>query len=103
MYCVLWQYKVTVENQQHFEKKYGVGGVWHALFSTSTDYLGSQLCKNVDDPQGYVLLDTWKSRDAYVDFLKKQEEAYQHLSKQLEDLYVKEIRLGDFESANVTL
>lgn len=103
MYNVLWQYKVTVENQQHFEKKYGTGGVWHALFSTSTDYLGSQLSKNVDDPQGYVLLDAWKNKDAYVDFLQKQEEVYQHLSNELKNLYDKETRLGDFESADITL
>lgn len=100
MYCVVWQYHVTVEHQKEFEKEYGAGGVWHTLFSNSTNYLGSQLCKNIDEQQVYVLIDMWKSKNVYLNFLQENESLYQRLSKQLEDLYVKETKLGDFESNN---
>lgn len=98
MYCVVWEYEVEEEKQHDFEREYGAKGVWSKLFSTSTNYKGSQLSKCIDSDQLYLLLDWWEDAACYHTFLKENETAYANFSKRLASLYRTETRLGEFES-----
>ena len=98
MYCVVWQYEVRADQQDLFEYTYGPKGAWSQLFSTSKQYEVSQLSKCLDRENEYLLLDWWKDATSYQAFLKDNESTYASLSSQFENLYVKEVRLGAFES-----
>lgn len=97
MYVIIWKYKVTDAQREHFEREYGVAGVWSRMFSASGDYLGSILSRVTQGNNEYILLDQWTSRTAYESFLEAGAAEYQSLSSRMSSLYSVEQRVGAFE------
>ncbi len=96
-YSVIWKYKVKLENIKIFEHEYGFEGTWFKLFSESKEYKGSFLHKSETEPNTYLLIDTWTSKQAYEDFKKLKQDAYNELSSKFEYLYDTEEKIGSYD------
>lgn len=95
-YSVIWKYKVKPDSLEHFEFEYGPNGTWNKLFVQSENYGGSFLYKSDEDPQTYMLIDTWVSKHAYEDFINENQKVYSEISAGFENLYLTEEKVGSF-------
>ena len=99
MFRIIWRYQVAAAQQPVFESTYGSSGAWAKLFTQSCAFLGTDLFKSVQaDFLSYIVIDQWKSREDYLNFLLLQADAYQQLSEQCKKYYKAEERLGEFLS-----
>jgi heme-degrading monooxygenase HmoA len=96
MYVVIWRYRVDPAQLGKFEKAYGPKGEWAKFFSTSTDYLGTELLADDERPGEYVTIDRWKSEEAHSAFLGEHEADYDRLDRRFEALTLSESRLGAY-------
>lgn len=96
VYSVIWKYQIQPEHRGTFEKEYGSTGTWADLFQQSEYYRGSFLHKDEDEPNTYVLIDTWVNKQTYEDFKKQNAQRYNELSKQFEYLYATEEKIGGY-------
>ena len=99
MYVVIWRYKVDPAHLAKFEKAYGPKGEWGKFFSTSKDYLGTELLADDERPGEYVTIDRWKSEEAYSAFLSENEADYGRLDRKSEALTLSEARVGAYGPA----
>lgn len=91
MYIIIWKYIVEFENQVEFELEYGTGGAWNSFFRKSKKYSGSHLILFDKSIGAYLLIDTWKNKESYENFIKKKE--YSNINSMFEHLYLTEKRL----------
>ena len=98
-YQALWEFQVKPDAISAFEATYGPDGAWAQLFHHSTDYLGTDLIRDLDHPERYLTIDRWTSREALHQFKHDHQSAYQELDLQCESLTEREFFLGEFESA----
>jgi heme-degrading monooxygenase HmoA len=96
MYVVIWRYKVDPAQTARFEKAYGPKGEWAKFFSSSEDYLGTELLADDERPGEYVTIDRWTSEEAYSAFLGEREADYDRLDRRCEALTLSESRLGAY-------
>ena len=71
MFLVIWEYKIKPGSEEEFEKSYGKHGEWVKFFSSSKDYLGTELIKATDVSRSYITIDRWTSEEAYINYLEK--------------------------------
>jgi heme-degrading monooxygenase HmoA len=98
MYMIIWEYRVKWGRQSHFEAIYSPAGAWAKLFSQEAGYLGTTFLRDTNDPQRYVTIDRWTSREAYENFLNQREKEYKALDADCEDLTEQESELGKLNS-----
>ena len=96
MYVIVWKYKVEPEKREKFEKTYGPEGLWADFFRTSAYYRGTCLFKSEKASDVYMLLDFWKTKEAYDHFTTTQADTYQQLSLQFQDVYQEETRMDEY-------
>ena len=96
MYVVIWRYKVDPAQTPKFEKAYGPRGEWVKFFSSSKDYLGTELLVDDERPGEYVTIDRWESEESYSHFLGEHEDDYARLDRRCEALTLSESRLGAY-------
>ena len=90
---VAWLYRARPERREDFEHAYGPDGVWARLFAGSDGFLGTELRRDRDR---YLVLDRWRSAEAYERFGRVFESEYAALSAETRQLYLEETRLGAF-------
>jgi phospholipid N-methyltransferase/heme-degrading monooxygenase HmoA len=71
MYCYVWEFRVPSERREAFEADYGPEGGWVALFRRDPDWVRTELLRDQDDPQRYLTLDVWASREACLAFRER--------------------------------
>ena len=96
MFQVKWRYEIRASAKLEFLGVYDKKGKWYDFFSKSRNYVGSNLTEESDNI--FLLVDTWKSREAYYEFIKDNENEYKELSNKYSRLYLKEERTVDSET-----
>lgn len=96
MYVVIWRYRVDPAQEAKFAKAYGPKGEWARFFSSSRDYLGTELLADDERPGEYVTIDRWASEEAYSSFLGEHEADCDRLDRRFESLTLSESRLGAY-------
>jgi heme-degrading monooxygenase HmoA len=86
-------------DDQEFERTYGPEGDWAAFFGGARGYVGSEVLRDVEQPGRYLVIDRWESRETYNDFVDAHREEYMRRVDETGYLYVRELRLGTFETA----
>jgi len=96
MYIVIWRYRVEPAQVAKFEKAFGPKGEWARFFSSSKDYVGTELLADDERPGEFVTIDRWESEESYSAFLGEHEAAYDRLDRRFEALTLSESRLGAY-------
>ncbi len=96
MYVVIWRYRVDPAQEAKFAKAYGPKGEWAKFFSSSKDYLGTELLADDERPGEYVTIDRWKSEEAFSAFVGEHEADYDRLDRRCEALTLSESRIGAY-------
>ena len=82
-----------------FERVYGPEGEWAQFFRTGRGFVGTELLRDVEIPNRYLVVDRWESRDAYNEFVAANREEYMRRVDETRFHYDSELRFGTFESA----
>lgn len=96
-YVIVWEFEVRAEAEAEFERRYGLGGDWVALFRRESSYISTELLRDTAAPRRYLTIDRWESRAAYRAFRQARAEAYQHLDVCCEQLTTSERLIGAFD------
>ena len=70
MFQVKWRYEIRASAKLEFLGVYDRKGKWYDFFSKSRNYVGSNLTEESDNI--FLLVDTWKSREAYYEFIDRK-------------------------------
>lgn len=97
-FTTLWEFQVKPDSISAFEEIYGPDGDWAQLFRQRSEYLGTELLRDLNHPGRYLTLDRWTSREAFQHFKQDHHAAYDALDKQCESLTEREALVGEFES-----
>jgi heme-degrading monooxygenase HmoA len=80
-----------------FESFYGPQGVWADLFARGDGYVATELTRDQLQPQRYLTLDFWTSRQAYEDFRHQHLDEYKAIDIRCEQMTDSEVEVGSFE------
>ena len=97
-FLTIWEYKVKSDKKNEFEKLYGQDGDWIKLFKKYSDYIKTELIKDLKNNDLYTTLDYWKSKEAYYNFKEKSKNEFSEIDKKGEKLTLEEIHIGEFTS-----
>lgn len=95
-YVYVWEFTVAAANCAAFERAYGPGGPWVALFRQSPGYLGTDLLKDRAVGGRYLTVDRWASLEAYQAFREQHGAAYAAIDAECEHLTEGERSLGEY-------
>ena len=96
MFVVVWQFEIAEDKIAAFEATYGPGGSWAKLFRFSPDYRGTELLRDAYVPGSYLTIDRWASEEAFREFRKEHDAAYETLDRSCDDLTARETRIGAY-------
>jgi heme-degrading monooxygenase HmoA len=91
-------FSYEVRETAEFERAYGPGGDWEQFFQGASGYIGTELLRDVDEPDRYLVIDRWESSDAYNAFLIEHNDEYMRRADESSFHYVQELRFGTFEN-----
>ena len=91
-------FRYDVRDPQDFENAYGPNGAWAQFFRQGQGYIGTELLRDVDEVDRYIVIDRWESAEAYTAFLSEYRDEYLRRSDESRFYYVQELRLGTFEN-----
>ncbi len=94
---VFYRYRVHPAQARAFEHAYGPGGPWAQLFSQHPGFVRTRLFRHRDEPNVYVTIDVWDSKDDYDAFRMQNSNAYNQLDARLAMLKLEELFLGYYE------
>ena len=98
MHVIIWEYQVKVVQQTEFEKVYSPNGKWAELFKLGQGYLETELLQDTTNPNRYLTIDRWASKQDYDEFLFKWEQEYTTLDAHYDNLMEHEALLGVYDS-----
>jgi heme-degrading monooxygenase HmoA len=91
-------FRYEARDADQFERVYGPEGDWAQFFRLGRGYIGSELLRDLEEPERYLVVDRWESADAYNAFLAEHEDEYLRRSEESRLHYVQELRFGTFEN-----
>ena len=94
---VFYRYRVHPQQARAFEHAYGQEGPWAALFRQHPGYRRTRLFRHKSDPQIYITIDAWESKQAYDEFRTEHADQYNRLDAKLSMLKLEEHLLGYYE------
>ena len=100
MYVILWEFVVRPEKVEAFVAAYGSDGPWAQLFAQADGYLGTELLSSADSSQQqvFITIDRWRTVGHFARFEAQFDTQYRTLDTHLEELTLKERKLGAFVS-----
>ena len=104
MYVIVWEFVVRPEKIDAFVAAYKNDGAWARLFGQADGYLGTELLVSTDRDQDrtqgmtFVTIDRWKTAEDFARFQEHFGTVYRRLDTQLEDIALRERKLGTFSS-----
>ena len=93
----MWEFIVSPEHTQAFERAYGPAGEWVQLFRRSPGYLRTELHRDRSQPQRFVTIDHWESKQAWEAFRARFGAEFESLDAKCEAWTTRETELGRFE------
>ena len=96
MIAIVFRY--DVREPEAFEGVYGPNGEWARFFRQGAGYIGTELLRDVEEFDRYVVIDRWESADAYNMFLTEHQEEHLRRTDDSRLYYLQELRLGTFEN-----
>lgn len=96
MFVVIWQFEIAEDKIAAFERAYGAEGEWAQLFRHSPEYRGTELLRDAYVPGNYLTIDRWASEDAFREFRKANDAAYEALDRACDELTQRETRIGAY-------
>jgi len=94
---VYFRYRVHPAQARAFEHAYGTDGPWVALFRRHRGFIRTRIFRQKSDPQIYLTIDVWESKEAYDTFRAENADEYRELDAQLAMLKLEEHLLGYYE------
>jgi heme-degrading monooxygenase HmoA len=91
-------FRYDVRDGASFESAYGANGEWAQFFRQGVGYIGTELLRDVDEVDRYLVIDRWQSIDAYNAFLAEHQAEYLERADESRLYYVQELRFGTFEN-----
>jgi heme-degrading monooxygenase HmoA len=91
-------FRYDVRDPEAFEEVYGPNGEWARFFRQGMGFIGTELLRDVDELDRYIVIDRWESPDAYNAFLTEHQDEYLRRSDESSLYYLQELRLGTFEN-----
>lgn len=95
-FTVIWSFEINPGCENEFEKLYGSEGDWVKLFKTDTNYIKTELQKDIDNPVRYITIDYWKSKEAYYNFKEMEKANFIKIDRLGEKLTIAESYIGKF-------
>ncbi len=96
MIALVFSYEVR--DAPEFERVYGANGEWAEFFRQGRGFIGTELLRDVEAPNRYLVVDRWESADAYNAFVAEHREQYMERVDATGFHYDSELRFGTFES-----
>ncbi len=96
MIALVFRYEAREPEQ--FARVYGPEGEWAQFFRRGRGYIGSELLRDLEEPERFLVIDRWESPEAYASFLAEHEAEYLHRSDEARVHYLQELRFGTFEN-----
>jgi len=91
-------FRYDVRAAAAFEHAYGPEGEWAQFFRQGRGYVGTELLRDLEEPDRYLVIDRWESTDAYNEFLAAHQAEYVRRADESRLHYVQELRFGTFEN-----
>jgi heme-degrading monooxygenase HmoA len=91
-------FRYDVRDPESFEAAYGADGEWAEFFRQGHGYIGTELLRDVEEPDRYLVIDRWESADAYNAFLLEFHTEYMRRADEARFHYLQELRFGTFEN-----
>jgi heme-degrading monooxygenase HmoA len=91
-------FRYEVRDPETFEAAYGPEGDWAQFFRQGAGYIGTELLRDVEERDRYLVIDRWESAEAYNAFLSEHNEEYLRRADESRFHYVQELRFGTFEN-----
>ncbi len=91
-------FRYDARDPEDFERAYGSDGEWAQFFRRGAGYIGTELLRDIDEPDRYIVIDRWESPEAYTAFLAAYGDEYLRRSDDARFYYLQELRLGTFEN-----
>jgi heme-degrading monooxygenase HmoA len=91
-------FRYDARDSEDFERGYGPDGEWAQFFRQGTGYIGTELLRDLEEPDRYIVIDRWESIDAYNAFLSEHQAEYLRRSDESRFYYIQELRFGTFEN-----
>ena len=95
-YLIIWEMRFRHGFQAQFEQIYGADSPWVRLFERAQGYLRTELCRDVEQPQRYLVTDYWTAPAAYQAFRERWNHEYTPLDESCKSLTEHEALLGSF-------
>ena len=99
-YILVWVFIVRSGLEEIFKEKYGPNGVWANFFNSDPAYIRTELLQDSFNPQRFLTIDFWVSKEAYELFLAKHHATYERIDAECEALTEKETFLGTLNQKN---
>lgn len=96
-YVYIWEFIVAAEHVGAFERAYGPSGDWVQLFRRGAGYLRTELHRDRAQPQRFVTIDYWESREAWEAFRTRFAEEFETLDAKCLTWTTREAEIGRFE------
>ena len=91
-------FRYEVRDPASFEAAYGAEGEWAQFFRQGQGYIGTELLRDVEEPDRYLVIDRWESAEAYNAFLTAHNDEVLRRTDESRFHYVQELRFGTFEN-----
>jgi heme-degrading monooxygenase HmoA len=96
MHVIVWEFVPKPDCAAEFERLYGPGGEWDALFKRAQGFVGTELLRDEKRPDRYLTVDRWASEAAFRHFRVQFGEQYETLDHECEIMIEQERRIGSF-------
>ncbi|HVA31345.1 MAG TPA: antibiotic biosynthesis monooxygenase [Gaiellaceae bacterium] len=96
MIALVFSYEVR--DAEAFESAYGADGEWAQFFAQGDGYVGTEILRDVEHPTRYLVVDRWRSAEAYNAFSAAHRDEYIRRVDDTRYLYEQELRFGTFEN-----
>ena len=97
LYVYIWEFVVSAEHASAFERAYGPSGDWVQLFRRAPGYLRTELHRDRLQPQRFITIDYWESKEAWEGFRARFAEEFEALDDGCAAWTTSEIEIGRFE------
>jgi heme-degrading monooxygenase HmoA len=94
---VFYRYRVHPQQVRAFEHAYGPTGPWVEMFRQHPGFRRTRLFRHKSEPQIYITIDVWDSKESYDQFRAMYADEYNRLDAQLSLLKLEEHLLGYYE------
>jgi len=96
-YVYIWEFIVAAEHTGAFERAYGPAGDWVQLFRRGAGYLRTELHRDREQPQRFVSIDYWESKEAWEAFRARFADEFEALDAKGAEWTTHEAEIGRFE------